>query len=190
MRSLADIRLRRHLPKLSSQPGHDFVRTSYSACCRVLLRPALETDTEAIACVWHAAWGDAHRGHVPQALHAIRTLAHFRLRVPPRLASTCLATLAERVVGFVSVQDNELEQLFVLAEARGTGAASALLREGERRIAAQFDTAWLSVVAGNQRARRFYAREGWCDHGPFEYAAEIAGAAIVIETHRYEKRVG
>jgi ribosomal protein S18 acetylase RimI-like enzyme len=157
---------------------------------RVLLRAASETDSDDIAHVWHAAWGDGHRGHVPRELLALRTLAHFLSRVPPRISNTTLAIVAERVVGFVSVQDNELEQLFVLAEARGTGAARALLREGERRIAMQFDTAWLSVVAGNQRARRFYAREGWRDDGPIQYSAEIAGGQIVIDTHRYEKRVG
>ena len=152
----------------------------------VLLRPATERDTDDIAHVWHVAWGDGHRGYVPPELHPYRTLAHFRLRVPPRISHTTVACLEGRVVGFVSVQDNELEQLFVLAEARGTGAASALLREGERRIATQFDTAWLSVATGNQRARRFYAREGWRDDGPIQYAAEISGGTIVIETHRYE----
>jgi len=156
----------------------------------VLLRPASETDIDEIARVWHAAWQDGHRGHVPPELLAFRTLAHFRLRVAPRLSNITLASLVGPVIGFVSVQDNELEQLFVLGEARGAGAASALLREGERRIATQFDTAWLSVVTGNQRARRFYAREGWRDDGPIQYRAEVAGRPIVIDTHRYEKRVG
>jgi hypothetical protein len=49
--------------------------------------------------------------------------------------------------------------------------------------------AWLAVVAGNARARRFYAREGWHDAGPFEYVAQVDGGGIPLACHRYERRV-
>src|SRR5690606_34803942 len=37
------------------------------------IRPATEDDVDAIARVWHAAWGDGHKGHVPDELSAHRT---------------------------------------------------------------------------------------------------------------------
>ena len=163
--------------------------THMSTAPAISLRGAVSSDTDDIARVWHAAWRDGHLGHVPPELYPYRTFEHFLSRVPPRIPRTTVASLADRVVGFVCVHDNELEQLFVLAEARGTVAASALLRAGEQRIAKEFDTAWLAVAAGNQRARHFYTREGWRDYGLIRYEAEIAGGTIVLDTHRYEKRV-
>jgi hypothetical protein len=49
---------------------------------------------------------------------------------------------------------------------------------------------WLAVVAGNTRARRFYARNGWRDAGLFEHEAPIEGGSISLAAHRYEKRTG
>jgi GNAT superfamily N-acetyltransferase len=155
----------------------------------IVLRQANSADTAAIAHVWHGAWGDGHIGNVPEALHPYRTLEHFLTRVPPRIASTTVATIEGRVLGFVTVHDDELEQIFVAKEARGTGAASKLLRHGEAVIAKRFQLAWLAVVAGNDRALHFYQREGWYDAGPIDYAAEIEGGALRIPTRRYEKRV-
>ena len=47
--------------------------------------------------------------------------------------------------------------------------------------------AWLAVVAGNARARRFYERRGWSDGGPFEYAAAGDHGPIPVPSHRYVK---
>jgi ribosomal protein S18 acetylase RimI-like enzyme len=154
------------------------------------IRAAAGTDVDAIAEVWHRAWSDGHRGHVPEALLPFRELEHFRERVPARIARTTVAALDSRVVGFVTVHDDEVEQVFVVASARGRGIADALLRHAETAIARDFDTAWLAVVEGNARARRFYDRQGWRDAGPLEYAAEIPGGTLPVPTRRYEKRLG
>jgi ribosomal protein S18 acetylase RimI-like enzyme len=155
----------------------------------VMLRPATAADAEAIATVWHEAWRDGHLGHVPDALLPHRTPAHFRDRVPTRLAATTVATLAGEVIGFVTVHDDEVEQVFVIARARGRGVADALLRHGEGVIARRFAVAWLSVVAGNARARRFYEKSGWRDTGGFLYEAEIPGGTLPVPSRRYEKRL-
>ena len=112
----------------------------------------------------------------------------FRERVPPRIPKTTVATIAAGIIGFVTVHDDEVEQLYVAESARGGGAAGALLRHGEQVIAASFDVAWLAVATGNARARRFYARSGWSDAGAFDYAAEISGGTVLVPCHRYEKR--
>jgi hypothetical protein len=51
-------------------------------------------------------------------------------------------------------------------------------------------TAWLAVVAGNTRARSFYARLGWLDQDPFAYQAQTATGTVAVPAHRYEREVG
>ena len=153
------------------------------------LRPATEQDVEAIADVWHQGWVDGHVGHVPAALNPHRTLEHFRRRVPPRIPSTTVAVAGTQVVGFVNVHDDEVEQLFVAREARGTGVAAALLRHAEAAIARRADVAWLAVANGNARARRFYERQGWADVAAIDYQAEIEGGTIPVPCRRYERVV-
>jgi ribosomal protein S18 acetylase RimI-like enzyme len=155
----------------------------------ISLRSATPDDIDAIAGVWHKAWRDGHLGHVPDGLLPHRELASFRDRVPPRVPHTTVATIESRLVGFVTVHDDEVEQVYVAEEARGGGAANALLRHAEESIAARFDRAWLAVVAGNARARRFYERNGWSDAGGFDYAAQIPGGTMLVPSRRYEKRL-
>jgi hypothetical protein len=62
--------------------------------------------------------------------------------------------------------------------------AEAVIGQGGRRIA------WLAVVAGNARARRFYAKLGWRDRGPFTYQAQTATGTVPVPAHRYEREGG
>jgi len=159
------------------------------AASTATLRPARPGDAEAIARVWHQGWRDGHLGHVPDALLPHRELDHFRRRVPPRVPTTTVATIANELVGFVTVHEDEVEQVFVSPRARGTGVADVLLWHAEQEIARRFELAWLAVVDGNARARRFYEKSGWRDAGAIEYAAEIEGGTLPVPTRRYEKRV-
>ena len=156
----------------------------------VTLRGATAEDVETIARVWHDGWGDGHLGHVPGALVPHRRLEDFHLRVPSRVPYTTVAVVGGRVVGFVTVQDDEVEQVYVSAGARGLGIADALLAHAEREIAGRYRLAWLAVVAGNARARRFYERSGWQQAEAFDYDAEIAGGTLVVPSLRYEKTLG
>jgi len=153
------------------------------------LRPATVDDVDTIAALWYHAWRDGHVGHVPDGLLPHRTLREFRRRVPSRVDHTTVAVSDARVVGFVTVADDEIEQLFVSAEARGRGVAAALLHHGEQAIAATHSCAWLAVVPGNTLARVFYERHGWTDEGPYDDAAEVAGGAFVIPCRPHEKAV-
>ena len=154
-----------------------------------VLRAATLDDVERIAALWHDGWIDGHLGRVPEVLYAHRGRESFLQRVPPRIPSTTVAALGGEIVGFVTVQDDEVEQLYVAASARGGGVAGILLRHGEHVIAEHYATAWLAVVVGNARARRFYAREGWSDAAALDYPAETAAGPFIIPCRRYEKRV-
>jgi hypothetical protein len=94
------------------------------------------------------------------------------------------------VVGFVTVICDEIEELYVTPGAQGSGVADTLLRQGERAVRdGGFSVAWLAVVAGNDRARRFYEREGWHDAGSFHHQARIKDRCITVPAHRYERRL-
>jgi ribosomal protein S18 acetylase RimI-like enzyme len=152
------------------------------------LRPATAQDAEAVAAIWHAGWRDGHLGNVPAELIAIRTPESFRTRAAERVADTVVATVGDTVAGFIMVAGAEVEQVYVAAEHRGSGVARLLLAEAERLVAAGgHPRAWLAVVAGNERARRFYARAGWIDEGLFEYAAGFGRGTIAVPAHRYAK---
>jgi ribosomal protein S18 acetylase RimI-like enzyme len=156
----------------------------------LVLRAATEDDVDAIAGVWHRSWGDGHFGNVPDELPRHRGFEDLRGRVPLRLATTTVASVDGVVVGFVVTHDDAVEQLYVDAPARGGGVAARLLTHGETVIAAGYDTAWLAVVPGNARARRFYERQGWSDTGPYDNPAFTSdGSTIVVPTRRYAKRV-
>jgi ribosomal protein S18 acetylase RimI-like enzyme len=156
----------------------------------VELRPATSADTDAVADIWHRGWRDGHLGSVPDALLAIRTPDTFRDRAAARLPDTTIAVRDGQVAGFVMVDGDEVEQVYVAAAHRGSGVAQRLLTEAERQVAAGgHRTAWLAVVAGNARARRFYERCGWSDGGAFEYAAEAPDGTIAVPALRYVKQV-
>jgi ribosomal protein S18 acetylase RimI-like enzyme len=125
---------------------------------------------------------------VPDALVAIRTPANFVVRATVIQPHTTLAVLDEVIVGFVAIAGDEIDKLFVSAEARGLGIADLLLRAGEEQIAAAgHPDAWLAVVATNARARRFYERNGWIDGGPFLYETDGDGGTLEVPCHRYVK---
>ena len=153
--------------------------------CRV--RNARPQDVPDVARIWYHGWNDGHIGHVPDALLPYRQPEHFVARTHPRIPDTWVAERDDRIVGFVTVNNDEIEQLFVERDARGTGVAVLLLRKGEEEIRRAGHThAWLAVVAGNARARAFYTRCGWRDAGPITYMAETAAGPFAVPSRRYE----
>jgi len=153
----------------------------------VTLRPARHGDAARVAAIWHAGWQDGHLGHVPAELVAVRTPENFATRAAARVTDATVADVGGVVGGFVLVAGDEVEQVFVDASFRGGGVADALLAEAERLVAAAGHTvAWLAVVPGNARARRFYERSGWSDEGGFDYVAD----EITVPCRRYVKRLG
>jgi GNAT superfamily N-acetyltransferase len=122
---------------------------------------------------------------------SVHRLSVPRPRAAARVGDTTVALVGDEVAGFVMVVGDEVEQVYVSGEHRGAGVASVLLAEAERLVAASgHDDAWLAVVAGSARARRFYERSGWIDEGPFDYPAAVDGNAVITRAHRYVKPVG
>jgi GNAT superfamily N-acetyltransferase len=155
-----------------------------------IVRPAAAGDADAVAAIWYDGWRDGHLGNVPDELVAFRTEESFGTRAAQRIADTTVALVGDEVAGFVMVVGDEVEQVYVSRDHRGSGVAGTLLTEAERQVkAAGHQEAWLAVATGNARARRFYERSGWTDGGPFDYPAAVEGGTVPVPCHRYVKSV-
>ena len=131
-----------------------------------ILRPYRSDDRAAVVRLWNDAWHDGHGPVLPAAVIAERSRESFDLRLGPLEAGTLVAELDGNVVGFAAIEGGEIDQLYVAAEARGTGLAAALLTAAEAELVRRgIRDAAIQCSAGNDRAHRFYARAGWRDSG-------------------------
>jgi GNAT superfamily N-acetyltransferase len=152
------------------------------------VRPAENRDLEPLAQLWFDGWRDAHEAIVPAELTRLRTLESFRARMQRGLANVRVAGPPGAPLGFSMVKDDELYQLYVSAQARGTGVAAALIADAEARIAATaFNTAWLACAIGNHRAARFYEKSGWRRAGTMVIDSETSSGPFPLDVWRYEK---
>lgn len=153
-----------------------------------VVRRATPDDLPDVERIWHEGWTDAHVGHVPDGLLPHRQREHFAQLAATRVSAMWVAVQDDAIAGFVVVKRDEIEQLYVDRPRRGTGVAVLLLRKGETEIRLAGHTrAWLAVVAGNQRARAFYARLGWHDAGPMSYQAQTSTGSFPVPTLRYQR---
>lgn len=118
----------------------------------------------------------------------MRTLESFRERLQAAFPNIHVAGPIGASVGFSVLKGEELYQLFVSPEARGTGAAAALIADAEARLAERgVQTAWLACAVGNDRAARFYEKSGWRLAGTAVNPAETSSGPFPLEVWRYEK---
>src|SRR5512147_424313 len=100
----------------------------------IQLRTATDADVPPLARIWHDGWHEAHAHLLPADLTALRTLDSFQPRLHRMLPDTRVAGPPGAPVGFCTIRDDELYQLFLAPEARGTGAAALLVGDAERRL--------------------------------------------------------
>jgi GNAT superfamily N-acetyltransferase len=152
------------------------------------VRPAESADLERLTNLWHDAWRDAHLNIVPAELSRLRTIESFRDRLRAALSNVRVVGPSGAPIGFHIIRDDELYQLFVAADARGSGVAAALIADAETRLASTgVGTAWLACAIGNDRAARFYEKCGWRRVGTMVNLAETPNGTFPLETWRYEK---
>lgn len=136
------------------------------------IRPATINDAEAFVSAYERAWDAAIAPLVGSRLEQLAPLGArlegYRASFE-RFSGDAGALLADRggeVVGIATHADGELRALYVVPEAWGTGAASALAAAALDAIRRSgHDVAFLWVGENNSRARRFYEREGWTTDG-------------------------
>jgi GNAT superfamily N-acetyltransferase len=152
------------------------------------IRDAYLSEIGQLATIWYDGWQDAHAQILPAELARLRTLESFAERLRAALVSVRVAGSADAPVGFYVLKGAELHQLYVLSDARGFGAAAALISDAEARLSQSgVRTAWLACAIGNERAARFYEKRGWLRAGVVTEHFEVPGSTFALEVWRYEK---
>jgi ribosomal protein S18 acetylase RimI-like enzyme len=154
----------------------------------VRVRPARRDDAAAIADVhvrtWQAAYEHIFGAERLAGIGAQRVAQWERWLDDPRPDwRIFVAVSGGQVRGFVWTGDNrdepgkgELFAIYVLPDAWGSGAGSALMTAALEALSG-YASATLWVLEDNPRARRFYEREGWiADGGRRE--GEFLGVAV------------
>jgi GNAT superfamily N-acetyltransferase len=141
-----------------------------------------------LAKLWYDGWQDAHAQIVPAELTRARTLESLRKRLQAALPSVRVIGPLGAPVGFHIVKGEELYQLYVSAQARGSGVAAALLADAEARLSGSgVETGWLACAIGNERAAKFYEKCGWRRAGTMVLHLETPKGELPLEVWRYEK---
>ena len=154
-------------------------------------RDAHSDEIDALAHLWLEGWRDAHSDILPIELARLRTLDSFRERLQAGLAETRVIGPRRAPVGFTMIKGDELYQVYVSRTARGTGVAATLMADAEQRLAARgVATAWLACAIGNERAARFYEKQGWRRSGTVVNVAETSQGGFNLDVWRYEKALG
>ena len=154
------------------------------------VRDAEEAEISRLAEVWYQGWRDAHEQIVPAELTRLRTLESFGDRLRAAIPGVRVVGPPGNPVGFCIIKGDELYQLYVSAQARGSGAAAALIADAEARLSEKgVGLAWLACAIGNERAARFYEKCGWRRAGSMVNRLETPDGEFLLEVWRYEKHL-
>jgi len=154
----------------------------------LFVRDADPGDVVRLTRIWYEGWHEAHARIVPPDLTRLRTWESFRLRLLQILPGVRVIDSGDQAVGFCITRGEELYQLYLSPQSRGSGAAVALIMDAERRLQTRgVKTAWLACAIGNDRAARFYQRNGWQRVGTMINQADTDTGTFPLEVWRYEK---
>ena len=151
----------------------------------IKLREARRGDEPAVADVHVRAWQEAYRGLIPDEfldeLDPDDRAATYTFEADHPDATTTVVAVQEGedcgevIIGFVAFGSSrdvdapdhgEVAALYVDPDRYEGGVGRMLMREARRRLwEAGFTDALLWVLDGNERAARFYEREGWAPDG-------------------------
>ncbi len=164
----------------------------------MLIRSAAPEDALAVAEVHVRSWQAAYRDLLPREdLDRLRPEDRARRyefgATDPGKPSTLVAVRDGLILGFVTVMpardgdargNGEICALYVDPQWWDRGVGLALMQAGRSRLGTLgFRDAILWVLAGNTRAERFYARDGWRPDGG-RRAASLWGVTVDEIRHR------
>ncbi|MBQ2921084.1 MAG: GNAT family N-acetyltransferase [Oscillospiraceae bacterium] len=128
-----------------------------------MIVPVDERNIAAAGAVHAASWRESHSFCTPEfvAAHTAETQAEY-LRREMDAGKALFLLLDPEPVGVVSVQEDLIENLYVLPEKQGRGYGSALLEHAAARCPGT-PRLWLLNI--NEKARRFYEARGFRETG-------------------------
>jgi GNAT superfamily N-acetyltransferase len=166
------------------------------------IRLATRADADAVARVHVASWQAAYRGLLPdEYLDSLQWEQRYdfwakELETPGSAGSQTWVLVSELgVLGFASVgpaRDDDRQSagcwevygIYLLPDQWGQGNGHRLMERALRATASEVGDVSLWVLAGNQRARSFYERQGFRPDG--HRRAEVIGGREVVEV-RYQR---
>jgi GNAT superfamily N-acetyltransferase len=151
------------------------------------LRAAVPGDELAVARVHVRAWQVGYRGLMPDAyLDGLRPedrAARYTFGKPGPY--TVVAIVEGVIRGFVSTAGDELLALNIDPESWRHGLGRALIANARDTIARDgHRDAVLWILAGNERAAKFYVSDGWADDGG-RRVATVWG--LTVDEQRYRR---
>lgn len=149
----------------------------------MLIRSAVPADALAVARVHVRAWQVGYQGLLPAAylesLRAEDRAARYTFGAASGPA-TSVAVEGDAILGFTTIQDDELCALHVDPDAWSRGVGRALIAQARADLVARgVPRAWLWLLAGNARGQRFYERDGWVASG--ETRSDVVWGVAVDE---------
>ncbi len=151
------------------------------------IRKAEEADFLAIARVWHASWHVSEGLLCPAAAQG-RNPAWFEGRAGTNATRMFVAQIQSEIVGFVGWEEDGIDQLFVLPDYFGCGIAQRLLNVAEDVLRSEGHLKiWLHCVKGNDRASRFYEKQGWRVVHEFDAEMKTNTAPVLARALHMEK---
>jgi GNAT superfamily N-acetyltransferase len=169
---------------------------------QTVVRLAEPEDALPVARVHVKTWQVAYRTLLPEAyLQALRpedrASAYDFAHVDPSRPRTIVATRGGEIQGFATTAPargsddipacGELCALYVDPDWWGRGVGRALLIAARAHLAERgFETAVLWVLSGNERADRFYRRDGWTPDGR---SRTVPVWGVTIDEVRYVRPV-
>jgi ribosomal protein S18 acetylase RimI-like enzyme len=163
------------------------------------VRPAGRADADQVAEVHVRSWQAGYKGLLPDdhlaGLRPEERARRYRFDDPdPSQPKTFVAVDGEVILGFVTTgpstnhedeRTGEVFALYVDPPHWRRGVGRALISDARRRLCEQgFGEAVLWVLAGNERADRFYRLDGWGPDGS-RRRAEVWG--IRVDELRYRR---
>ena len=142
----------------------------------IVIRPYAEADFEPLTEVWFASWESIGLG-IPTPQMKVE----LREKFPRDIAagwSGYVATAGAQIVGFLTLQGDRLQQLFVAPDLQGRGIGKQLLDF----VKAQRPNGFYLTTPTKGRAALFYEREG------LERGAVTTLASFGHEVVRYDWR--
>jgi ribosomal protein S18 acetylase RimI-like enzyme len=148
---------------------------------RIIIRPARPDEYDEVARVWMVSWASVGLEDASDFL-----LAKLRARVPVEIEkgwSLYVADDNRRLAAMLAmhVPDCYLDQLFVAPEYQGSGLGRQLLAFTRLQLP---DEIWLRCVRENDKAWRWYEREGFL----FEKEQIDTTTGRAMKYYRWKKR--